>query len=334
MGKSAGVLGYMRRIFSIAVALVSIISLFLTASCDLGAPQNVVLIGWDGAQRNHLNESLARNELPNLRALIDEGGMVNIDIKGTTDTKAGWAQILTGYYPEVTGVYSNSKYQPIPAGLTVFERLEKRFGDENIFTAAVIGKKGNVDNDGPQKIPYKKGDNLQGGVVVTENGKQYLQIPGKPYYYTAQNIDFWENGLVKNDVVGKRAIELIERHKDERFFFFVHFAEVDSNGHGYGENSAEYNNALVSSDYWTGQIMNKLKELGIYDSTLIYVTADHGFDEGLKSHKDAPYIFLATNDDGLGTPGWREDIAVTIMDRVGLNLGKLDPPLDGKSLYN
>ena len=175
---------------------------------------------------------------------------------------------------------------------------------------------------------------MQGGTVITENGKQFLQIPAKPYYYTSKNMDLWENGLVKNDVVGRRAIQLIGQHKGEDSFFFVHFAEVDSNGHSFGENSKEYTDALISSDYWTGQIVAKLKELGMYDDAVIYVTADHGFDEGLKSHKDAPYVFLATNDKGVSLPGWREDITPTIMDKLGLDLDKLQPPLDGNSLYN
>ena len=41
--------------------------------------------------------------------------------------------------------------------------------------------------------------------------------------------------------------------------------------------------------------MKKLKELQLCDKTLIYVTADHGFDEDRKGHADAPYFFLATN---------------------------------------
>ncbi len=324
----------MRRWITIPFALVLVLSLVLAPSCDLGRPKYVFLIGWDGAQRNHLNECLARHELPALQAVIDEGGMVNIDIKGTTDTKAGWAQILTGYYPTVTGVYSNSQYQPIPVGLTIFERLEEKLGDENVFTAAVIGKKGNVDNDPPQKIAYKQGDALQGGVVITENGQKFLSIPGKPYYLSCRNMDYWENNLVKNDIVGQRVLELIERHKGENSFYFIHFAEVDSSGHASGENSKPYNDALISSDYWTGQIVAKLKELGIYQDSVIYVTADHGFDEGLKSHKDAPYVFLASNDKGVKSTGWREDICPTIMDRIGLDLGKFDPPIDGKSLYD
>jgi hypothetical protein len=323
----------MRRLISLSITL-ALISTFLLTSCVELKPKFIFVIGWDGAQRNHVNECLSRGELPNLAALISEGNMVDINIKGVTDTKAGWAQILTGYYPEVTGVYSNSKYQPIPAGLTIFERLEKRFGDENIFTAAIIGKKGNVDAEGPQKIAYKKGDNLQGGYVISENGKEFLLIPAKPYYYTSSNIDYWENNLVKNEVVGQRALGLIGEHSDTNAFSFIHFAEVDSNGHASGENSKAYNDALVSCDYWTGQIIAKLKSLGIYENSMIYVTSDHGFDEGLKSHQNAPYVFLASNDPNLTRSGWREDIAPTIMDSIGLDLQLLTPVLDGESLNN
>jgi hypothetical protein len=87
-------------------------------------PRNVILIGWDGAQRNHVKEMLSRNELPNLKRIISEGLFAEIDISGTTDTKAGWAEILTGYGPEVTGVFNNNVFQSIPEGYTVFERLE------------------------------------------------------------------------------------------------------------------------------------------------------------------------------------------------------------------
>jgi len=40
------------------------------------------------------------------------GGMVStvdVDVtSGATDTKAGWTQILTGYRPEITGVYNQA----------------------------------------------------------------------------------------------------------------------------------------------------------------------------------------------------------------------------------
>jgi hypothetical protein len=276
-------------------------------------PKNVILIGWDGAQRNHLLESLDRKELPNLATLVSEGALVAIDIEEKTDTKAGWAQILTGYTAEINLVFSNGQYEPIPSGYTIFERLEQFFGPDNFVTVAVIGKKGNVGADPPQY----NGDRV---------------IPGQPFYNAKMKMDKFTNGLAEDELVGRITIEQLERHKDEPFFFFVHFAEVDKMGHRYGENSPEYNDALISADTWTGKIVETLKDLNLYEETLIYVTADHGFDEGLKSHKDAPYVFLATNDKKVNRPGERSDIAPTILNSIGLDLGEINPPLSGSPL--
>jgi len=113
---------------------------------------------------------------------------------------------------------------------------------------------------------------------------------------------------------------------------FVHFAESDTNGHKMGENSNEYNDALISNDLWTGRIIKKLKRLGLYDKTLVYITADHGFDEGRTTHYNAPYVFLATNDEMVSRRGLRQDVTPTILERSGVDLTKLDPPLDGISL--
>jgi len=135
--------------------------LILPATVPLQAqpPVNIILIGWDGAQRDHLNQSLRQGELPNLKKLSQQGTMVNIDIEGTTDTKSGWTQIQTGYYQMVTGVYSNTRYQPIPKGLTIFERLEKHFGPDDIVTVAVIGKKGHVGASGPKNCSTSASSN-------------------------------------------------------------------------------------------------------------------------------------------------------------------------------
>jgi hypothetical protein len=313
-------------------------------------PQNIVLIGWDGAQRNHVKELIKTGELPNLAALGKEGRIVDIDVtNGRTDTKAGWTQILTGYRWETTGVFSNLIYQPVPEGYSVFERLEKFFGPDNIDTVALIGKKGHVDNDAPRKTEYdtwlageqkqKKIDrkapgfgNLQGGKIVEENGKKYIEVPGKPWYVASQHMDLFENGLKENEVVVRRAIEELEKRKDHRFFFFIHFGEPDHLGHTYGENSQQYSDGLKSDDESTGKIIAKLKALGLYERTLVYVTADHGFDEGLKGHSYAPYVFLATNDPKVNRDGDRMDVTPTILKRFGLDLSKIEPELEGTPL--
>ena len=344
-----------------ATFVLAILSLMLLVSTSIGAsesPRNIILFGWDGAQRDHVKECLSRKELPNLQKLIDEGTFIEIDIEGKTDTKAGWSQILSGYYPEVTGVYSDDQYQPIPKGLSIFERLEAHFGADKFVTVAVIGKSGNVGAAAPEKTKMpeenqssqagetKAGKNKAAGSqakqadpkeqpqgnIVVDNGIRYRVIPGQPYYVAKDSMDLFENDLKEDEKVGALAIELLEKYKDKPFFFFVHFAEVDHAGHEDGENSKEYNDALISNDLWTGKIISKVRELGLADKTEFYVAADHGFNEDEKGHSFAPYVFLATNNKKVNRNGRRQDVAPTIMEAFGLSLSELEPELDGVSL--
>jgi hypothetical protein len=337
----------MRLRLALAFGVVVVLLLGAAAVQAEEATKNVILIGWDGAQRDHVNEMLARHELPTLAALAKDGTMVDIDVvTGATDTKAGWTQILTGYRPRTTGVFNNARFRPIPIGYTIFERVEEHFGPENVETRAIVGKKGHVDADPPTRIPYEKWlkrqarqqkidqqkpglGNIPGGRVVEENGVKYVVAPGKPYFHTKDHMDMFVNGLLENEKVGTMALENLEQCKDKRFLFFVHFAEPDHSGHAHGENSQEYSDALKLDDEWTGKIIAKLKELGLYDKTLVYVVVDHGFNEGTKGHSYAPYVFLATNDKKVNRAGVREDIAPTVLKRFGLDLSKIAPPLDG-----
>jgi predicted AlkP superfamily pyrophosphatase or phosphodiesterase len=311
---------------------------------------NVLLIGWDGARRGHVEKMLERNELPTLAALKAEGKMVNINVTtGATDTKAGWSQILTGYHPNTTGVHSNGKYQPIPKGYTIFERAEKAFGDDKVYTAMIVAKSGHVDAAGPVKVPYQrwktrseKGPlkNLpeqarlrrNGMKVIQEGARRFVVAPGKPYFNAKDGMDLFVNGLKTDEAVSTRTLSEIEKNKDKRFLIFAHFARPDHDGHQFGEGSKEYSAGLKEDDEWTGKIIKRLKEMNLYKDTTVYVVVDHGFDVGKTTHRNAPYVFMATNDTEVRRPGDRADIGPTVLKRLGIDIAKLEPPLFGKPL--
>lgn len=341
-----------------ALALVVMVPVFAAEAPPADSPKNIILMGWDAAHRDHVKALVKEDKLPNLKKLIAEGALVDIDVtSGATDTKAGWSQILTGYKPEVTGVYNNSKFRDVPAGLSIFERLKARFGADTFAAVAVIGKKGHCGEiDEPFKRPYdaakdgqedqparkeaKKAGGKQAGAkknknrghVVEENGQKFLVFEGSPYFTMHKACNEWIFGLTEDQKVGDKALEMLDKYKDKPFFFFVHCAEVDHSGHKFGEASKEYNDAIISGDAQLGRLVEKLKALKLYDTTRIYVTADHGFDVGKSGHGYAPYVFLGTNDKKVIRDGTRADITPTLLDRFGLDLSKLEPKLDGESL--
>jgi hypothetical protein len=121
--------------------------------------------------------------------------------------------------------------------------------------------------------------------------------------------------------------------KGDRFFAFFHFSDPDHAGHKYGESTGEYREAAIECDKWLGEIVSWLKTNNLYDQTTIYVTADHGFDKGKKSHSNAPDIWIATNDPGVNHGGYLADIPATILARFGFNTDELEPDLHGEPLH-
>lgn len=291
-------------------------------------PRNIILVGWDAAPRDHIKRLMSEGRLPHLKKLVSKGTIVAIDNIRQTDTKAGWAQILTGYEPEITGVFRCSRYVPIPEGYTVFERLEKYFGADRFITVAVIGKKQHMEYDPPQYLLWGKRKEY----VIKKRDRKCSFVPGKPYYYTKQNVDIFINGLGENKEVGEMTLKLLRKYQRSPFFFFVHFWEPDTSGHLFGEDSKEFDDAIISDDDWLGKIVEELKNLYLYDKTLIYVTSDHGFDKEDYGHRDAPYVFLATNDAGVIRRGELTDIAATILERFGIDISTIEPKLDGHPL--
>jgi len=49
------------------------------------------------------------------------------------------------------------------------------------------------------------------------------------------------------------------------------------------ENYPQYTKAMMSDDEWTSKIVAEIRELNLYDKTLMYTAVDHGFDEGKTS---------------------------------------------------
>ncbi|MFZ5784955.1 MAG: alkaline phosphatase family protein [Acidobacteriota bacterium] len=286
------------------------------ARAAAGPWDHVLIVGWDGVQRDHLHECLARRlpgceqGLPNLEAL--SGGRV-FDLVVTsayTETKPGWVEILTGLDARPLGIESNRSYRPVPEGFSLFERLERHLGEGAVTSLFIAGK----------------GENLGGRCDV---------YPQEPWCITAGRVDFFRNNLGGNDAVGAVALARLEASRGaEHLVAFVHFEDPDHTGHQSGENSAAYTSRLLDDDRWLGLLVDKLHEVRLLARTLVYVVTDHGFDEGRKSHLNAPFGFVAGNDPGILRAADRKDITPTVLKRFGAPLGAVGfvPAVEGRPL--
>jgi len=297
----------MKKVGMILITFICIASLFTGHICESEeneiAEPNIILFSWDGLQRNHLFDLLSDDRLPNLKAFLEEGVMLNLTVVAhNTQTKPGHGQMLSGYRGKHIGVYNNSLLiHPIPDGYTLFERIEEYYGGENVVTSMITGK---LKHIGP----------------VFENA--------------VHDIDTVSIESEGNIYVGIKMINFIEENKDKHFVSFFHFKEPDELGHDYGENSMEYDMGVIEDDLWFGNIINKLDELNLLNNTIIYVTTDHGFEENTTRHKWDTDTWLATNDLRLNvntneTRGSIIDIVPTIFYSLEINYQEFDPPLKG-----
>jgi len=280
---------------------------------------NIILFSWDGFQRNHSLELLKNGSLPNLQQFIDDGVFLNLTVTDyMTQTKPGHAQMLTGYRGRITGVYSNEVFfHPIPDGYTLLERVEAHFDD--VVTCMITGKKKNLEVDTIAKL--EEAEYCEQGI--------FSNVP--------EDIDITRVSEDPPEKVGPRMIQFIRKYKDSHFVAFFHFDEPDRQGHEYGENSRQYDEAAKSCDYWFGKILNKLREANIAHRTLIYVVTDHGFHEDEFHHKYDSDIWMATNDLMLKVNDNETrcdmiDVAPTIYHALGIDKTDFNTSLEGYPL--
>ncbi|OGX20343.1 MAG: hypothetical protein A2Y00_02685 [Omnitrophica WOR_2 bacterium GWF2_43_52] len=291
--------------------------------------------------------------LPTLRKIIEQGRIVKIHISENTATKPGWTQILTGYNADITGVYKNTPgyYTAFPRGYSIFGRLADTFGPDNIYNIMVTGKDKHI---GTKELSANNILPFYNEVIVDK----------KKNYYNYLDYQATDRQRMPDEVYAEaeNALNEYAKVKNQNLFAFIHFCWPDGIGHQYGEGTEEYRLAIEVVDYYTGKIIEKMKALGIYNGTSIYITSDHGFDkqgarypykrynsddEKLEAeeevndgregdHYGAPHTFLATNDPAVVRGGNRRDIAPTILRKFKIDLTTVKPKLSGIPLtkYN
>jgi arylsulfatase A-like enzyme/Tfp pilus assembly protein PilF len=230
--------------------------------------QHVVLISIGTCRADHLScYGFNRPTTPNIDGIAAGGALFENVISPVPITLPAHISMLTGTTPLSHGVHDN---------------MNDVLTNDQLTLAEI----------------FKNHDFLTGGIVSAFALDARLGM--------AQGFDFYQDDFGKahgrafsrerpGDETTQLAVNWLQEHKDERFFLFLHYNDPHHEYKPPGPFAARFGDDLYSGeiafvDYCIGRVTTKLKELGIYDSTLLIITGDHG--EMLGEHDEQEHSYL------------------------------------------
>ncbi len=223
-------------------------------SIQFVAAQNddyLILLSWDGCRWDYLN----RGVTPNVQKLIDEG------VRAESMQPSYPSKTFPNHYTLVTGLY------PQNHGI-VFNRLNNVENGESYR----IKKDSSIHEDkwykGESLWMTAKKHGIKSGAVFWPGSETYIKHPN---YFRA-----YDHHLTHEKRI-KQLMDWINLPEEERpHLMMLYFPDTDDAGHKYGPDSDEVNSTLNKLDSTLGNLVNELKEAGIYNKTNIVLVSDHG----------------------------------------------------------
>lgn len=229
--------------------LFAVLTAFFTASCFCFAQNwkanHVFLIGLDGWGAY----SVEKAEMPNVKSLMD-AGCYTLKKRSVlpSSSAVNWASMFMGAGPELHGYTEwGSKTPELPSRV---------LNEHNIFPTVFSELR-------------KAAPDAEMGVLYEWDGIKYL-VDTLALNYHAQAPDYnqYPTGLCE------MACKYITEKKP--VLTAICFDNPDHVGHADGHDTPAYYAKLKELDGYVGQILDAVKAAGIYDNSIIIVTADHG----------------------------------------------------------
>ena len=230
--------------------------------------RHIVLVSIDTCRADYLScYGYRRQTTPNIDKFAEESILFTNVISPVPLTLPAHSSMLTGSIPPYHGIHDNFDYRLDESNVTLAEILkEAGFTTGAIISAFVL-------------------DSLFG----LDQG------------FDTYNDEFEEEHMAlniserKGDEASRFALQWLDQHKDEKFFLFLHYYDPHS---GYEPpepfasqfSDSPYAGEIAYTDDCIGVVIKKLKELGLYDSSLIIITGDHG--EMLGEHGESTHMYF------------------------------------------
>jgi arylsulfatase A-like enzyme len=252
-------------------------------------------------------------QTPNLNRLAKEGMKYTQFYAGTSVCAPSRSSLMTGLHTGHTPIRGNKEVRPegqvpIPDSTLTIAEVMKRAG----YTTGLFGKWG-LGFPGSEGDPVKQGfDKFYGYNCQAEAHRYY---PTHLWDNTTR-VDLEGNDSLRKavtyapELIQQKALQFIDDNRSKPFMLFLtytlphaellvpddslfemykgRFVERPYHGNDYGSkattggaSSQQYPHATFAAmvtrlDMYVGQVMNKLKALGLDDNTLIIFTSDNG----------------------------------------------------------
>ncbi len=239
------------------------------------APPNIILITLDTTRADRMGFLGSKLGLtPNLDALAKQSAVFVRAYTQVPLTPPAHATILTGTYPQFH--HLNDFETALAKDLPYAPAILRAHGYHTAaFIASIVLE---------ARPPYAPGFDRGFDTYDTEF---HNEGPGQDRYRTVQR---------RGQEVVAHALAWLSRHREGPFFIWVHLYDAHDpydppEPYKTRYASALYDGGIAYEDAAVGKLLRQLKLRGLYDGSVIAVTADHG--ESLGAHgEDTHGIFL------------------------------------------
>ncbi len=237
-------------------ALVLLVAVVLWSCSGLTARpiRNVILISIDTCRADYLScYGYPRKTTPNIDAIADTAALFENVISPVPVTLPSHCSMMTGTIPPYHGVHDNDNYWLDGRNIT----LAEVFKQNGFATAAFVS------------------------AFVLDS--QFALDQGFDSYY--DNFDLQlahlEASERRADQTTRLALDWLDNHSEDKFFLFVHYYDPHSDYEPPEPFASKFSDNLYAgeiayTDHYIANLIEKLKSLGIFDSSLIIITSDHG----------------------------------------------------------
>ncbi|HPG24722.1 MAG TPA: sulfatase-like hydrolase/transferase [Myxococcota bacterium] len=264
-------------------------------SADLASKPNVILVMVDTLRADHLSCYGSDLATPNLCRLAEDGGTVYKAFSHASWTKPATASLLTSTLPSTH--VAMSKPSSLSQDLVL---ISEAMQDAGYTTGGIVSNVNLAESFGFDQgydDYYYLGPDYIAGAAESSSKLIIYQLVRQVALGVLGGDKTWFNDFYQDsEVVNEVAFDWLDDRKDERFFLFLHYMDPHDpyfehpyNGVGVARVSmpdpepemaerlhALYRGEIEYLDGNFGKLLAKLEALGLYDDTIIVLTADHG----------------------------------------------------------